>query len=1113
MTMDIGLWLGGLGLDQYAQAFADNDIDAATLPALTDADLKELGVRSLGHRKRLLASIAQMPASAAGEHRPLVAHASSDEPADERRQVAVLFADMCGFTDLSRQLDPEELLVVLEGYFERVDEIVERHGGHIDKHVGDCVMAVFGAPRSHGNDLERAVRAALAIVDAMPELSRAVARAVGTHVGIAVGQVVASGTGSAAHREYTVTGETVNLASRLTDAAGRGEILLSEAAWRPLADRIAGVARGALVVKGFAEPVAVWRLTGLQRSSPSRPIVGRGDEVRQFRRILESCCESGHGHLVRVRGEAGIGKTRLVEEFQREASERGFACHCAPVLDFGSRAGRDAIRSLVRGLLSFDDADGEQNGAAAVARAIDDGLADAGDALFLNDLIDVPQPLESRAVYEAMQGAMRIRGRRDVMARLVQRASRVQPRLMIVEDVHWSDRSTLHDLTGLASSAAACPAVLVLTTRPQSDSRDDARNATDNAPCLQLDLGPLNDGDARAMAGSFPCTDDLAARCIERAAGNPLFLEQLLSNAERAAGSGVPGSVQSLVQARLDGLDPADKAVLRAASVFGQYFEKDAVSHVLDRADVTLEPMVTGRLLHRQGSGFIFHHALIRDAVYDGLLKSQRRELHRRAAQWYAQRDAVLRAEHLDRAADGEAARAYCDAARSQAAAYHYELALRLVERGLELAADPADVVALQCLRGNVLHDVGDMWSALSAFETALAVATTDAERCRAWIGRATVKRVIDDLGGAWADLDSAASVAAADGLLREQARIHFLRGNLCFPRGDIDGCVREHERSLTLAREADDYEQEAAALGGLGDGEYMRGRMISAHRAFSRCIELCQRHGFGRIEVANLPMRAIAAWFAGKTRTALDSALASVAAAEKVGHLRAQAVAHHAAWHCLRDLAQWDHAWQHVGPALQCARELKSRRFEGEALALRAELHRIAGRRREALDDIEAALAISRETGMAYLGPSYLAILARATDDAGVCERALDEGDALLAAGAVSHNHYLFRRDAIDACIERGLWDAAAAHAAALEAYASREPSPFSAFVVARGRALVACGWGDHGATSLAELRRLKEEGGELGFIYAVQAIETALAGHADQVKQAGSEGVDRRL
>ena len=1089
IAMDIGRWLGGLGLEQYAQAFADNDIDAAMLRQLTDADLKELGVQSLGHRKRLLAAIAE-----ARVDRPAARAVAT--PADERRQVAVLFADLCGFTDLSRQLDPEELLVVLDGYFEQVDAIVERHGGHIDKHVGDCVMAVFGAPRSHGNDPERAVRAALAMLDAIPSLSRALARPLSIHIGIAVGQVVASGAGSTAHREYTVTGDTVNLASRLTDAAGPGEILVSEAVWRPLAERLDCATRGALTVKGFAEAVSVWRVDGLRRASPSRPLIGRGDELSRFRDILGSCRAAARGGVVQIRGEAGIGKTRFVEECRREASELGFACHDAFVLDFGSGAGRDAIRSLVRGLLGIDEAGNSDAAATAVARAIAEGLVDADDAPFLNDLIDVPQPPEGRAVYEAMNNAMRVQGRQNAMTRLMQRVSLRQPRLLVVEDIHWSDRSTLQDLAELATASSSCPAVLVLTTRPSVDPPDDATNATGKS---LIDLGPLNDGDARLMAGAFPCTGDRAERCIERAAGNPLFLEQLLSNvgkAGKAADAGVPGSVQSLVQARLDGLDPADKAVLRVASVFGQFFEKEAVSEILDGAEPELEPLMTARLLREQGSGYIFHHALIRDAIYDGLLKSQRRELHRRAAHWYAPRDAVLRAEHLDRAAADDAPRAYCDAAHAQASGYRYEFALRLVERGLELTSARSDRVALECLRGDILHDIGDMTSALGAFETALTAAMTNAERCRAWIGRATVKRIIDDLDGAWADLDSAAAAATADGLLREEARIHFLRGNLCFPRGEIDGCVREHERSLALAREVHDHEQEAAALGGLGDGEYMRGRMISAHDAFSRCIALCQRHGFGRIEVANLPMHAITAWFAGKTKTALDTAHASIAAAERVGHLRALAVAHHAAWHCFHDLAQWERAWEHVGPALQCARELKSRRFEGEALALRAELQRVAGHRREALDDIEQALAISRETGMAYLGASYLGTLARVTDDAAVFERAIEEGEAVLAAGAVSHNHYLFRRDAIEACIDRGRWDAAAFHAAAFEDYACREPSPFSGFFVARARALIAHGRGERGAATVCELQRLREEGAALGFLHALPAIDTALHG-----------------
>jgi tetratricopeptide (TPR) repeat protein len=865
---------------------------------------------------------------------------------------------------------------------------------------------------------------------------------------------------------------------------------------RPLAHRLDCVERGALCVKGFAQPVSAWCIAGFRRATPGRAFVGRRDELRQFRAALQACRETGRGRAVVLRGEAGIGKTRLVTEFEREARDSGFVCHGGLVLDFGAAVGRGAVQSLVRGLLSLNDSGDVNACMTGVERAITGGLIDAGDAVFLKDLVDVPLTFEDRTVYEAMDNAMRVRSRRDVLTRLVQRASRQHARVLSVEDVHWSDGQTLRDLAGLSVTVAECPAVLVLTTRSSGESVDESWRAAAGAQCTLIDLGPLSAGEANVMAESFPGAEaDLAKRCIARAAGNPLFLEQLLNNAEESAGSGVPGSVRSLVQARLDRLHPEDKAILQVASVLGQFFEKGAVDHLLDGAGAALEPLEACLLLRRQGAGFIFHHALIRDAIYDGLLKSRRRELHRRAAQWYGERDAVLRAEHLDRAQDREAALAYCDAARSQASLYRHESALRLVERGLALADAHSDRVALECLRGTILHDVNDMTTALAAFETALELAATDDERCRAWIGRATVKRVIDDLDGAWTDLDCAAAAAAAQGLLREEARIHFLRGNLCFPRGDSDGCVREHGQSLALAREAGDPEQEAAALGGLGDGEYMRGRMISAHDAFSRCIELCRRHGFGRIEVANLPMRAITEWYAGNPETGLDTALASVAAAEKVGHLRALVVAHHAAWKFLHDLAQWDRAWEHVGPALQCARELKSRRFEGDAIALRAELHRVAGRRREALDDIGQALAISRETGMTYLRASHLGVLALATDDAGIFESALAEGEALLGAGAVSHNHFRFRRDAIDACIDRGLWDRAAHHAAALEEYARREPSPFSIFFVARARALVGNAKGDRNPLSLAELERLRREGRKFGFLYALQPIDAALS------------------
>jgi tetratricopeptide (TPR) repeat protein len=262
-----------------------------------------------------------------------------------------------------------------------------------------------------------------------------------------------------------------------------------------------------------------------------------------------------------------------------------------------------------------------------------------------------------------------------------------------------------------------------------------------------------------------------------------------------------------------------------------------------------------------------------------------------------------------------------------------------------------------------------------------------------AWIGLAGVKRVTDDLAGALTDVEQAEAVAVLQHLVAERARIHFLRGNLCFPRGDIEGCLREHRLALELARSAGAAELEAMALGGLGDAEYVRGRMIGAHDRFSECVGLCERHGFGRIEVAA----------------------------------------------------------RHAEAALSLAQQLGARRFETEALAFRAELHRRAGRRAEALADAEAAVRISRETGMAFLGPFALGALALASNDPAARRIALEEAEALLGASAISHNHLLFPRDAVEAYLEAADWDGVGRTAAELEEYTRREPLPFAAFYIAR--------------------------------------------------------------
>jgi class 3 adenylate cyclase/tetratricopeptide (TPR) repeat protein len=1090
-AQDVAQWLQGLGLGHYEQAFRDADIDGEVLADLDDADLEKLGV-SLGHRKKLLKAIAALAAT--GEVAAVKPEAAPPTEG-ERRQVTVLFADLAGYTRMTRELGAEAMHEITDRFFGLADGVVERFGGTIDKHIGDCVMAVFGAPVAHGNDPERAVRAALAIRDAMPELSRAVGRELAMHVGIASGQVVASR--GAGHKTYSITGDSVNLASRLTDQAAAGTILVSEPVWRLLADRLDHVEVDALSLKGMEAPVRAFRVVDLREAEVAeRPFVGRRGELQQLESVLQACLVNGRGQSVHIRGEAGIGKSRLVEELQRHATEAGFGCHKGLVLDFGAGAGQDAIASLVRSLLRLPPASDEAAILAEVEAAVCDGLTAADRRVFLNDLLDLPQPTALRALYDAMDDRARRHGRQDTLAELVERAALEAPRLLVVEDIHWADGPTLGHLARLAQAAGVARAVLVMTSRRRGDPLDQVwRSNAGGPPVFTLDLGPLGEDEANALALAYvDASAELARRCIARAAGNPLFLDQLLRHAEESAEDSVPGSVQSLVQARLDHLPPADRQALQAASVLGQRFAPDALAHVLGRPAHDCANLVRHLLVRPIGDEFLFAHALIRDGVYDSLLRSRRTALHLRAAEWFAARDLALCAEHLDRAQDPGAPEAYLDAARSQLATYRYDAALALAERGLAIARTKEQTFGLTCLRGEILHDLGAMAEAGDSYGAALEAASDDAKRCRAWLGLAAVKRVTDDLDGAFADLELAEGAADRLGLAAERARVHFLRGNLFFPRGNIQGVLEEHEKSLRFAKASGSVELEAAALGGLGDAEYVRGRMLTAGERFRACVALCREHGFGRIEVANRPMAALTSLYALKLADAASEVQAAIEASTRVGHKRSLMIGRHVAFFCA--LVAGDHAAAeyHTVQALDLARQLAARRFEAEALHFLGAVRHAQGRQAEALELVRQGLLIGRETGMAFMGPWMLADLALATDNPDERRAALAEGEALLAAGSISHNHLWFYAIAIESSLERQEWREAERYAEALEAYTRPEPLPWADFHVARGRALAAFGAGQRNRSVMAQLERVRAEAVRVDFVSAVAAIEDAL-------------------
>ncbi len=1100
MDIDVRIWLEDLGLGDYAAAFEENFIDGEVLAHLTSDDLKEIGVTAVGHRRKLLEVIAKLgedvigPEDAANEKDEAE---TASQRAGERRQVTVLFADICGFTNLSSSIDSEEVHELLAVYFEVADGIINDFGGTVDKHVGDSVMAVFGAPISHGNDAERAVRAAMAIQGAMPDISEHVERTLQTHIGIASGEVVASGVGPDSH--YTVIGDSVNLAARLTDKAQAGEILVSEVVHQSVSGTISATEMGDVSVKGLSNPVRVHSVQGSQTSSETQratPFLGRMAEIQQFKIALDLCKGAERGQLIQVRGDPGIGKTRLTDEYCRLAADTGFSCHRMLILDFGVGQGQDPIRSLVRSLLELPTGEGLDDRRAAAEKAIAKGLVTEEKEVHLNDLLNLPQSPEDQVLYDAMDNQTRNTGKVGTVVALVRALSVRLPSLMVFEDIHWADNLVLKQIASLGLGVADRPVMIVVTSRVEGDPIDPAwRGSLAGTPFMTLDLGPLSEADAMGMAANFVDTaNQLARSCVERAAGNPLFLEQLLRSAQEAGDEQVPGSIQSIVQARLDRLPTADRAAIQTASVLGQRFTLAALQRLIGDAAYNCEKLVGHQLIREQGEGYLFTHALIRDGVYGSLLRARRNELHLAAADWFAGQDLPLHAEHLECAGHTEAAKAYLQAAEEQKAALRFESAQRLVERGIAVAENAEILFELYCLLGELLRELGEPEESIAAYYEALSRHSDGVEKCLALLGIAEGKRIVERIDEALDLVNQAQPIAETKDLIEVLMRLHHLRGNLLFPKGDIAGCETGHRQSITYARQIGSTEGEARGLGGLGDAAYVAGRMRTSHDTLSRCVKISRENGYGRTEVANAAQVCHTKIYLLELHEALAQARTTIDVALRVGHSRAELNAAAAALFAAVELNDWSSAEMFCEHVLVLGEKLGSVRFSQEGMAFKCVYLNAIGRHQEALESIDRAISGARKLGMAFGGPRMLGHLIRVSRDTKDQDKAIAEAENIISGGCVGHNQPFFYRDAIEVMLQRQDWVQVQRHADSLEAFSAQESLPWSDFYVARARALAS--WHSHQRTadSGVVLQRLRDDAVRLGIQSSVPAIDQAL-------------------
>lgn len=1030
--MDVRAWLHGLGLGQYAEAFEANHIDGSMLQGLTADDLRELGVTSLGHRKRLLEAAANVKA---------------DEPeavaaTPERRQVAVLFADLCGFTELSTSVDAEELRRIAGRFLARADEIVVARGGTVDKHIGDATMAIFGAPIAHEDDALRAVAAADDLQRAMSALSSELGRELATHVGIALGDVVAGEVGGDLRSDYTVVGEAVNLAARLVGEAGRGETMMSEAVWRLVASRVRATEMGERSLKGIARPQRFWRLDGLGEGAASTrlPFVGREVELAQASAVLST---AQPGALLHLRGEAGIGKSRMLAEILANASEQGATPIMAHAVDFGTARRQVPLRVLAETLIGHRP------------QWIEESAVDARLRAAVHDVVERPMPPDLAAPYRAMEDSRRAAARAEAVAELTATVASTTPLVIVIEDLHWADDTLRAFLRLLARRTATARLVVVTTSRPESDPVDAAfRRDLAGVSVVVLELGPLRGAaiEALARAAASKVDQTVIASFINRSGGNPLFLEQLALSMAEAQTAELPGSIRGLIQARLDRLARADRAALQAASVYGQRVPLAALRALAGSDGYDPRPLIDAGLLIDDGGGMlVFGHALIQEGTYASLLRETARQLHRRAADWLGESEPELRAQHLDRAGDPAAADAYRLAAEALRRSGRLSVARERAERGVQLAASDAQLVALSLLAGHLHLDLGSPRDARDRFAAALAKASETADRGEAEFGMAAALRITDDLAGAEQALERAQAAARAAGLLELESRCHHLRGNLLFPRGRVDECMAEHRTALALAERAQSPELVARAMGGLADAHYAQGRMRSASEALARCIDAARRAGAGAVEIANRPMAAIAECHLLDLVTVRESGETALALARQAQNRRAELISLHGL--IMGAIESEDPEWglPLVERANQIVTELEAWRFFSENQIFAAQLHVAAGNRAKAIEMAREAVEHARKHALHFMGAAVLGIGASISDEPTERDAWLAEGESLLGVQTLGHNHLFYRGFAIEACLAAGRSDEARRHATELTRFTAGEPMPFTDLTVER--------------------------------------------------------------
>jgi class 3 adenylate cyclase len=687
---DVRQWLVALGLEQYAKPFDANDIDWDVLPELDHGALKDIGVDSIGHRLRILKAARLLGTATARDSTDAYKPSQRDSPTPsgeaERRQLTVLFCDIVGSTPLAQRLDPEQLRDVIRAYQNACAGAVSRYDGYVAQFLGDGVVVYFGFPRAHEDDAERAGHAALELLSAVPRLPTLDAGPLQIRIGIATGTVVVGDlVGEGATRENMVLGDTPNLAARLQSVAKPGTVLISESSKQLAGDRFAYEEVQVGQLKGFAEPIRAWRIVderrgqsrfGVRHASGLSGFFGREQEVGllldRWRLALH-----GEGQVVLLAGEAGIGKSRIVEALRERIAGTAYRTirhQCSP---YHTGSPFYPVIQQIEFAAGINPDDSGETKLAKLDTLLQESDVAHDTLELIAGLLSIPAGAPA-AVPNLSPQAQRQRTLLALLRVLEGLAAR-SPVLFIIEDAHWIDPSTAEMLELIINRLATLPVLLVVTARP-----DFAPPWTSHAHCTVLTLNRLSREScmrliAEAAAGrGMP--SEMVEQILAKTDGVPLFVEELTKTIleldlltltdQGYVLSGpllplaIPATLQDSLMARLDER-PEVKEVAQLAAVIGRQFSHTVLSAIAKltsaKLDAAIEELLRAGLIFRRGTGsdasYEFKHALVRDIAYQSLLKSKRAQHHAAIARMLeeqfsalAERESALLAHHFTEA-------------------------------------------------------------------------------------------------------------------------------------------------------------------------------------------------------------------------------------------------------------------------------------------------------------------------------------------------------------------------------------------------------------------------------------------------------------------------------